>query len=332
MTRRKSSMDRETLIRTMGERKLRVSEIFSSSYSLLSNRFGSYLLLSVLVFLPANVILQYFTMKITMVDLTGVDLLTADLTPYLQQYIHLIVANLTAEFIALIAILVTAVQVKNQLFDEKNHSFGTLFYRGIRMWPRAALTQVLVLLQMVVAVICCSMLLAMPLIGLIAIALLLLIAVRFVMYENFCGAAAALRGRMGFDNLRYVRFLLHGKSMHYIGLFAAVTVLSNGIIILVSLLSSNLFMAFTNEYVNMAISVGLSTLLSILNIFGYICGTLALFNAEETKRNELKTLSVTLQNPQERSMVEESLEAMDEGLEDEDSSDDPEDTDGPKES
>lgn len=331
-------MDRETLIRTMGERPLKISEIFSSSYSLLSNRFGSYLMLSFLVFLPANVILQYFTMKITMVDLEGVDLLTADLTPFLQQYLHLIVANLMAEFIALIAILVTAVQVKNQLFDEKNHTFGTLFYRGIRMWPRAALTQVIVLLQMITAVICCSMLLALPLIGLIAIALLLLIAIRFVMYENFCGATAALRGRMGFDNVRYVRFLVHGKSMHYIGLFAAVTLLSNGVIILVSLLSSNLFLATANEYVNMAISVALSTLLSVLNIFGYICGTIALFNLEEMKRNELKTLAVTLQNPQERSMVEESLEAMDEGIEDEETAEevadqeDPDKADEPKDS
>ncbi len=313
----------------MGERPLKISEIFSSSYSLLSNRFGSYLMLSFLVFLPANVILQYFTMKITMVDLEGVDLLTADLTPFLQQYLHLIVANLMAEFIALIAILVTAVQVKNQLFDEKNHTFGTLFYRGIRMWPRAALTQVIVLLQMITAVICCSMLLALPLIGLIAIALLLLIAIRFVMYENFCGAAAALRGRMGFDNVRYVRFLVHGKSMHYIGLFAAVTLLSNGVIILVSLLSSNLFLATANEYVNMAISVALSTLLSVLNIFGYICGTIALFNLEEMKRNELKTLAVTLQNPQERSMVEESLEAMDEGIEDEETAEDGSDKEDP---
>lgn len=310
-------MNRETLTRTMGERELKLSEILSHGFALLSNRFGRYLLLSVLVYLPINLMLQYFSMTADYSFLENVDpfnvesLAGMDMTPVVNNMLRTVLSHLGAEFLALIAVLVVAVIVKNQLFDPKNHSFGTSFYRGIRMWPRAALSLILVLIQMVLALMAASVFMMVPLIGLVSVAVVVFVAIRFSMYENLTGAVAALRGRLGFDNLRYIRFLTQKRFFRIWGCFAVLTLISNGIMLALESISMNLLLFSENMYVQGGIAVALSTFLSILNIFSFVCGTLILFNMEELKKTELENIRRNSPNDMERSLAGQTLEAMD---------------------
>ncbi|MCF0135808.1 MAG: hypothetical protein HUJ69_05240 [Lachnospiraceae bacterium] len=311
-------MDRETLLKTMEERNLTVGEVLSHGFSLLSGRFGQYLLLSVLVFLPINLIQNYFSMQVDLSAFYAMDmeqLVQADLTPFMNDMAKTLAAAVGGQFLSLIAVLVSAVMVKNQLLDPENHGFGTLFYRGIRMWPRAALTVVLVLMQTFIGCMCAGMLMAFPLLGLLAIVLVVYVAIRYIMYENLCGAVAALRGRLGFDNMHYVKFLLQKSHFKVLGIFAIITLLSNGITLGVSLLSTNILSFSGNALVRLIIATLISTILSILNIFGYVCGTLILLNLEEMKRRELKRMALQEPDPNRREVMESTLEAMEERME-----------------
>jgi len=282
-------MDRKTLIETMGQRPLRAGEVLSSGYALLSNRFGSYLLLSFLVYLPANLITEYFAQK---VDLTALleaqEASTLALTEQYQalmgQYMHLMAAQAVTMFLTLVAAMVSAVIVKNQLFDEENRSFGKNFYLGVRMWPRGALTLILVMMELVIACIGCAMLMIVPLIGMVSIVLLMAIVFIFQMNFSLSSAAAALRGRFGFDNLRYIRFLNSGIYGHTLGIYVLVTILSNGILMAVSLLTGNLMTFSDNLWVMLAVSVLISTILSILEVYGFVCGAIVFLNLEELHR------------------------------------------------
>ncbi len=294
-------MDRQTLTDTMGQRLLKAGEVLSSGYALLSNRFGSYLLLSFLVYLPANLITGYFAMQIDLTPLLEVqndlNLLTEAYESLLGEYVHLIGAQLAVMFLTLVAAMVTAVIVKNQLFDEENRSFGKNFYQGVRMWPRGALSLILVLIELILGSFGCAMLMIVPLIGLVAFVLMIALVFIFQMNYSLSSAAAALRGRFGFDNLRYIRFLSAPVYPQTIGIFAIVTLISNGILMIVSLLTTNLVTFSDNQWVMLAVSTLIDTILSILSVYGFVCGAIVFLNLEELHRP--KTQPETENGPSE---------------------------------
>ena len=294
-------MDRQTLTDTMGQRLLKAGEVLSSGYALLSNRFGSYLLLSFLVYLPANLITGYFAMQIDLTPLLEVqndlNLLTEAYESLLGEYVHLIGAQLAVMFLTLVAAMVTAVIVKNQLFDEENRSFGKNFYQGVRMWPRGALSLILVLIELILGSFGCAMLMIVPLIGLVAFVLMIALVFIFQMNYSLSSAAAALRGRFGFDNLRYIRFLSAPVYPQVIGIFAIVTLISNGILMIVSLLTTNLVTFSDNQWVMLAVSTLIDTILSILSVYGFVCGAIVFLNLEELHRP--KTQPETENGPSE---------------------------------
>ena len=294
-------MDRQTLTDTMGQRLLKAGEVLSSGYALLSNRFGSYLLLSFLVYLPANLITGYFAMQIDLTPLLEVqndlNLLTEAYESLLGEYVHLIGAQLAVMFLTLVAAMVTAVIVKNQLFDEENRSFGKNFYQGVRMWPRGALSLILVLIELILGSFGCAMLMIVPLSGLVAFVLMIALVFIFQMNYSLSSAAAALRGRFGFDNLRYIRFLSAPVYPQVIGIFAIVTLISNGILMIVSLLTTNLVTFSDNQWVMLAVSTLIDTILSILSVYGFVCGAIVFLNLEELHRP--KTQPETENGPSE---------------------------------
>ena len=307
-------MDLATFKKTIQERTLKISEVLSVAYSLLSQRFGRYLLLSLLVYVPINLVISYISEDVYL----PAELTEAALETMIPGMLKVVLAEVGTLFLELIAIQVTAVKVKNQLFDEENKSFGKLFYQGVRMWPRGALTLVLVLIGAVVALMCTSGLMAIPVLWLIAIPLLVLIAIYLVLYIDLAGCCAALRGRFGFDNLRYIGFLLKpnvrmvdpatitngfpvapqdqyleraekiqvlepvsGKVRR---IFIVIMLLSNGLSLLVTFLASGILGMITNVYLNYAASVVIASIFSIFNIYSFICAALVFFNLEEMKR------------------------------------------------
>ncbi len=309
-------MDLATFKKTIQDRPLRISEVLSVAYSLLSQRFGRYLLLSLLIYIPVNLITSYFSVDMVLPqEITEVTVAT--LMPGMLKMIMTEVAML---FLELIAIQVTAVKVRNQLFDPENRSFGKLFYQGIRMWPRGALTLILVLIGAIVALMCTSGLVAIPIFGLIAIPILILIAIYLVMYMDLTGCCAALHGKFGFDNLRYISYLLKPnvrlvepgsipggflfdpKDPHSFvendtrirvlepiagkvrAIFIVIMLLSNGLSFLVAFLASGILGMIQNQWMNFGASVIIASIFSIFNIYSFICASLVFFNLEEMKR------------------------------------------------
>lgn len=307
-------MDLATFKKTIQERPLKITEVLSVSYSLLSQRFGRYLLLSLLIYVPINLIISYISADVYL----PAELTEEALETMLPGMLKVILAEVGTLFLELIAIQVTAVKVKNQLFDEENKTFGQLFYQGIRMWPRGALTLVLILIGAVVALMCTSGLMGIPILWLIAIPLLVLIGIYLVLYIDLAGCCAALRGRFGFDNLRYIAFLLKPNARmidpatitngfpvapqdQYLEtaqqiqilepisgkvrrIFLVIMLLSNGLSLLVAVLSSGILGLITNEWINYAASVLIASIFSIFNVYSFICAALVFFNLEEMKR------------------------------------------------
>lgn len=280
-------MDRETLVTTMGERDLTIGEILSHAYALLSNRFGNYLLLSFMVFLPANLILSFLTER---VDLSLLLVENADMTGFSHALFRTLSANLLASLISIIALLVVAVTVKNQLFDEENYGFSTCFYRGIRMWIRAVVTFALLIFSMVGISLLIGFMMIMPLIGLAALALIFVVAISFVMYQNLALSCVALRGRLGFDCIRYVGLLLHGKYFKVLLKFLLVSLITYGITAVVSLFTGNLFAFSSDPLVIKIVETAISTVLGILDVFGFLCGALIFLNLEEIVRVRLEKI------------------------------------------
>ena len=166
-------------------------------------------------------------------------------------------------------------------------TFSAIFYRGIRMWPRAIVTLILVALGAVVSISAMSIFVIMPLLGLLVIPGVLLVAILLVMLQSCTGTTAALRARMGFDNIRYVFFVLKGRMWQTLGIFALITVLTGVLQMGLSLALSNIFDFITQPVVSMALQVVISTMTSIITMYGYTVGALVFMGAEYRKEKLL---------------------------------------------
>lgn len=120
-------MTRQDISREITRSELPISKIIQGAWRLFSERWIWYLLLTVLVFFPSTLVVQY----------------TAGLinpeTAEIQDLIKVYMAVILMSFVWIIGTLVSAVMVNAQLRDEP-FSFGTAFYKGICAWPKAIAT------------------------------------------------------------------------------------------------------------------------------------------------------------------------------------------------
>ena len=275
-------MDRIELTHKMQERVLSLGEILSYSFQMLIGRFGSFCFLALLVFLPVNLALQMAAAKI--------DLTSMDLEVLLAGVYDLGIVQLVLSFLELVATLVTAVMVHNQIFGREKVSFGTLFYRGVRGWLRAAMTVMTILLGMMLCMMSMSMFMMLPGLSLMMLPLVLLLAVVYSVMQ--CGGctAAALRGYWGIRNVRYVSLVYKGYMWRVIGYTAVVLLITEGITFVLGLMLSFLLYYIPNEGMALLINVGVSTLLSIFSMYTSVAGALLFLNIEEKKRREAEIL------------------------------------------
>lgn len=258
-----------------------VVENFKEAWTLMKSRFSYYVFLALLVYLPIQIVLQY---QVSLLDLTveAPELLMA-------QMAKLGIVQLVMTLLEEVAILVIAV-ICALWIDEtqmENKTFSAIFYRGIRMWPRAIVTLILVALGAVVSISAMSIFVIMPLLGLLVIPGVLLVAILLVMLQSCTGTTAALRARMGFDNIRYVFFVLKGRMWQTLGIFALITVLTGVLQMGLSLALSNIFYFITQPVVSMALQVVISTMTSIITMYGYTVGALVFMGAEYRKEKLL---------------------------------------------
>lgn len=275
-------MDRVELTRKMQERVLSLGEILKASFQLLAERFGSFFMLMLLVYLPINVAAQSSALK--------VDLTAMDLEVLMSEVSDLGIVQLVLSFLELVAALVAAVMVHNLIFGREKFSFGTLFYRGVRGWLRAVMTVMVLMLGMMTCMLSMGMFMMLPGLALMMLPLVLLLAVVYSMMLSGGCTAAALRGYWGLRNVRYVSLVYKGYMWRVIGYTAVVMVITESVILLFGLMLSFLLYYIPNDGLALVINVGVSTLLSMFSVYASVVGSLLFLNIEEKKRREAEIM------------------------------------------
>ncbi|MBR6683286.1 MAG: hypothetical protein IKL38_02985 [Firmicutes bacterium] len=275
-------IDRVELTRKMQERVLGLGEILKASFQLLFERFGFFFLLMMLVYLPYNVATQISMLK--------VDLTSMDLEVLMSGVSDLGIVQLVLSCLELVAALVIAVIVHSLIFGREKIPFGTLFYRGVRGWLRAVMTMMVLMLGMMTCMLSMSMFMMMPGLSLMILPLVLVLAVVYSMMLSGGCTTAALRGYWGLRNVRYVSLVYRGYMWRVIGYTAVFMVITEGITLLLGVLLSFLLYYISNEGMALAINVGVSTLLSMFEIYASIAGSLLFLNIEEKKRREAEIM------------------------------------------
>lgn len=271
-------LERREFNKAISERPLLLREILQQAFALLNERFGAFILLMIAVYLPVQLLTQYTLLQI---DLSG-----ENLEELWNQLLGIYKGEIGLSFLEMAAVLVTAVMVHNQIFDEERLAFGTAFYRGLRMWLRAAFTVMLLMLLLFSTGMAAGLLLMMPGMLLLAFPLILLGAVMYNLLHGFICNAAALRGRFGFDGFRYVAFVLKGRMGKAIGNYAVILLLTGGALMVCNYMLSSITAQITIPLLSFAIQVIFSVLLSVWNIYGYIALSILFLNLEELKRGK----------------------------------------------
>ena len=267
-------MTRQDISREITRSELPISKVIQGAWRLFSERWFWYLLLSILVFFPSTLVVQY----------------TAGLvnpeTVEIQELLKVYMAVILMSFVWIIGTLVSAVMVSTQLRDEP-FSFGTAFYRGICAWPRAIAT-VLLLMAILVGVAMAGMLAVtiLPLLAVPFITALLIGSVVFSAGLYFAAIAAALRKKMFMDNVRYVVYILRGHFGKSIGLFMLLFLGGLFISYGVGVLEEPLLALIANSSVRWIVQSFLDSLLSVTNIFMFIALTIYFLNLESIRLEE----------------------------------------------
>ena len=269
------------MLEQMKERYLTGREDMRYAFQVLKAHPGYYGLLLLLVYVPIQVVLQYqarqFDFSVETMELMSMQVMRYGLVE--------LVMMLLEEVAVLVVAVITAVTIDPTLVEDK--SFSSLFYRGIRMWPRALVTLVVVLLGLVASVITMSFFAAIPIIGFAVIAGIALLAVLIVLLQSCTGTVASLRGRMGFDNIRYVFFVLQGRMWRAMGVFAIISVIGGLMQTGVSVVLNLLFAGIEQPLVQMIISVVIAAGLSIISLYNFTVGAVLFLGAEYRKENLL---------------------------------------------
>ncbi len=271
-------LERKEFNRAISERPLRLREILQQAFVLLNERFGGFILLMVAVYLPVHLITQYTLLQ---VDLSG-----ESLEQLWGQLLSVYKSEIGLSFLEMAAVLVTAVLVHNLIFDEERLPFGTAFYRGLRMWLRAALTVMLLMLLLFGTVMIAGPLMIMPGMLLFIFPLILLGAVMYNLFHSFICNTAALRGRFGFDGFRYVAFILRGYMGKALGSSAVILLLTGAGSMLCNYMLSSVTARIAIPWLAFGMQVVFSVLFSIWNIYSYIAFSILFFNLEELKREK----------------------------------------------
>ncbi len=266
------------LAKTMQERVLTLGEILKHAFGLLNERFASFFLLVLLVYLPVNFVMQYALMQ--------VDFTVAELEVLAEQMMDVGIVQIVLSFLELVALVVAAVMVHNLIFGQKKLPFGTVFYRGVRSWLRAVMSVMVIMLGMMMCILSMSMMFMLPGMAMMMLPVLLLLMVVYVLMQHCCCAAAALRGYWGLRNIRYVSLVLKGYMGKAIGNTTVILLITGGVTMLFNMLLGNMLQFISNEWVAIAVNVGFSTLFSMLTVYGYVAGSLLFLNIEEKKRRE----------------------------------------------
>lgn len=259
-------------------RELKLGELLFLTFELMKKRLGSFLLLALLLYLPSAALQQYQLSQIV---------LTEDVQALLEQMIPVAVGTAVMMFLTIIGPMIAAVLIVNELYDEQRLTFPAAFYKGIRRYPAAALTLVILLAGLILAELFLSMLMTiLPLLLMLILPLLTAVLLYFGLLQSSSAATASLRGLLGMNNLGYVRAVFGQRMLRCLGIYAFVWIIGNLPGMLIGLVAGELLAFIEIPWLVNGLSVLLEGLLGIFSLFTASAVVLMLLNCEKIRERE----------------------------------------------
>ena len=264
-------MNDQQLKTQLESRELMLREIFPESFRLLTGRLSFYILLTMIIYIPANIL---------------VELLVTELPEEmaLDQYTRILVIQAAVSIYSMIGVSVTTILVRDQLNEKEDLRFLPCFSEGIRTWPYFLITMIVfmgvVILGLSVIVLVSS---AIPLLFVPAITLMLVVSVLAVLALYGSCIMAALHRTMLKKNLDQVNSVLKNHIGKSLGLMLLLTIVSMAVALPVMNLSSSIALLTGSRITGIILNVIVETVLSILNVYMNIAMVLRFMNLEKIR-------------------------------------------------
>ncbi len=266
-------MNKQEVRESLSRREVHLREIFIWSLELLRERLGQYILLTIIIFLPTNLLLSFLLEQLPE---------TVDATQYLRVSGMQLLTNLFSMIACSVCVIMVGDQLKEESGEKK--SFGVIFYEGIRTWPLFFLTTVMLMAALVGVLLVLTILSSfIPVLLVPAMAAIIILAFLLVVFMYGSNVIAARHRVMLRRNLEMLLETLKNHMGRTIGL-----------ILLVSLIGLGLSMPLLNVFEiligNRLSGIGLviaetliQTVLSIVNIYADIAVCLRFVNLEQIR-------------------------------------------------
>ena len=266
-------MNKQEVRESLSRREVHLREIFIWSLELLRERLGQYILLTIIIFLPTNLLLSFLLEQLPE---------TVDATQYLRVSGMQLLTNLFSMIACSVCVIMVGDQLKEESGEKK--SFGVIFYEGIRTWPLFFLTTVMLMAALVGVLLVLTILSSfIPVLLVPAMAAIIILAFLLVVFMYGSNVIAARHRVMLRRNLEMLLEALKNHMGRTIGL-----------ILLVSLIGLGLSMPLLNMFEilvgNRLSGIGLviaetliQTVLSIVNIYADIAVCLRFVNLEQIR-------------------------------------------------
>ena len=266
-------MNKQEVRESLSRREVHLREIFIWSLELLRERLGQYILLTIIIFLPTNLLLSFLLEQLPE---------TVDATQYLRVSGMQLLTNLFSMIACSVCVIMVGDQLKEESGEKK--SFGVIFYEGIRTWPLFFLTTVMLMAALVGVLLVLTILSSfIPALLVPAMAAIIILAFLLVVFMYGSNVIAARHRVMLRRNLEMLLEALKNHMGRTIGL-----------ILLVSLIGLGLSMPLLNMFEiligNRLSGIGLviaetliQTVLSIVNIYADIAVCLRFVNLEQIR-------------------------------------------------
>ena len=130
---------------TLADRELTIRELLSEAFYMLGSQIGPFLLLTALVYLPANLVSEIAGSRIPEIVISKVDM--ADINQMTEVSAILMrrtLLQLMVQLYCMISTSAAAIMIKKRI-DEERSPFGITFNEGIRAWLRFLMSAILLL-------------------------------------------------------------------------------------------------------------------------------------------------------------------------------------------
>ncbi len=257
----------------LASRELGLGDIFQESYRMLASRLSWFILLTLIIYIPANVLTELLLYG--MPQEIGID-----------EYSRVVIVQGAVSVYSMIGVSVTAIIVRDHLEEtEQERGFWACFSEGIRTWPYFLVT-LLMFMAVVVGAMVVIMLIAgmIPLLLVLGITVMIIGSVLAVLYVYGTCIMAALHRSVFMKNIRQVTFVLKNHLGRSLGLMILITLVSLAVTFPVLNMSQTIAMATGSPVLGIILNVIVETVLSIFNIYMNIAMVLRFMNLEQICR------------------------------------------------